>query len=271
MIAYEKLLSTIYKKKSLLCVGLDTDIDKIPIHLGRDLEAILTFNKAIIDATKKYVSSYKINFAFYEKYGQAGFELLKETFDYIPKDIYTIADAKRGDIGNTSESYAKSIFEYFNADSITVSPYMGSDSVKPFLTYKDKMVFLLCLTSNEGSKDFQYLQVDGKPLYQRVLATAQTWAGSEQLGFVVGATHPKELEELRELAPDNFFLIPGIGAQGGDLKATMLANAGANKSNFGLVNSSRAIIYASSGEDYAEKASEMAKQTFNEINDVIGW
>lgn len=271
MSAYDKLLKSIYEKKSLLCVGLDTDVNKIPQFLGRDLNALLTFNKAIIDATKKYVACYKINFAFYEKYGAAGFELLKETFDYIPKDIYTIADAKRGDIGNTSESYAKSVFEYFKADSITVSPYMGSDSVKPFLSYKDKMVFLLCLTSNEGSKDFQYLQVDGKPLYQHVMAIAQTWAGADQLGFVVGATHPEELDELRQLAPDNFFLIPGIGAQGGDLKATMLANAGINKSNLGLVNSSRAIIYASRGEDYIEKATEMAKQTYKEINEVIGW
>ena len=265
MNSYDKLQYISNANNSLLCVGLDTDINKIPGHLGKDISAILEFNKQIIDATKDIVSSYKINFAFYEQYGIEGFDILKKTFDYIPENIFTIADAKRGDIGNTSKAYAKSCFEYFNADSITVNPFMGRDSVMPFLDYSEKLVFLLGLTSNPGSNDFQRLLSNGNPVYKHVFEISGKWAGKEQLGYVVGATHPDELAELRKMMPGTIFLIPGIGAQGGDIKATLQANAHGPA----VINASRAVIYASQGKDFAEKAAETALSLKNEFNKYI--
>lgn len=254
MNAFDKLINSTEKNKTLLCVGLDTDIDKIPIQFQNGLEGILDFNKAIIEATSDLVNSYKLNFAFYEQYGIEGMMILKKTIEHIPNNILKIADAKRGDIGNTSKSYAKAAFEAFGCDAITVSPYMGEDSIKPFLEYKDKMTFILCLTSNQGSNDFQRLEFNGKPLYKSVLEKTILWGSKEQVGYVVGATHPNELMGIREIAQENPLLIPGIGAQGGDLEATLKANQNAPA----MINASRAVIYASSGLDFAEKAREKA-------------
>lgn len=262
MRAFEKLQKITKDNDSILCVGLDSDISKIPQHFGRDIEGLIKFNECVIEATKDKVNSYKINFAFYEQYGLEGFEALKKTFDMIPENIFTIADAKRGDIGNTSRSYAKSCFEYFQADSITVNPYMGNDSVEPFLEYKDKMTFLLNLTSNDGSRDFQRLQSDGKELYKHVMSKSMKWAESDRLGYVVGATHPEELEELRKLAPTRVFLIPGIGTQGGDIEQTLHANADGPA----IINVSRAIIYASIDVNFIDKVRDKAeeyRQAFN--------
>lgn len=254
MTAFEKLQSATQRNKTLLCVGLDTDIAKLPEGIEKSTKGMLDFNIQIIEATKDIVNSYKMNFAFYEQFGIEGWEVLKKTFEAIPNDILTIADAKRGDIGNTSKAYAKSCFEYFGADSVTVAPYMGVDSVAPFLDFEDKLVFLLGLTSNPSSNDFQRLESNGKAIYKHVFETAAKWAKPEQLGFVVGATHPDEMTELREITPNNPFLIPGIGAQGGDLAATLKANGGAAA----MINSSRAVLYASSGKDFTEKAREVA-------------
>jgi orotidine-5'-phosphate decarboxylase len=254
MNSFTKLTEITKKNSSLLCVGLDTDIKKIPAHLGNDIDNLFVFNREIIEATKDLVCSYKINFAFYEQYGAKGFDILKKTIDAIPEDIFIIADAKRGDIGNTSSAYARSCFEYFRADSITVNPYMGFDSVKPFLEFEDKFVFLLALTSNPGSNDFQRLVSEGKPLYKHVIEKSQSWASHENLGFVVGATHPSELEEVRDMAKENVLLIPGVGTQGGDVEAVLKANRGGHA----VINVSRAVIYASGGTDFAEKAREKA-------------
>ncbi len=254
MNSYNKLTGISFKNNSILCVGLDSDIKKIPQFLGTALDSILEFNRQIIDATKDIVASYKINFAFYEQYGTEGFDILKKTFDYIPSEIFTIADAKRGDIGNTSRAYAKSCFEYFGADSITVNPYMGYDSVMPFLEYKDKTVFLLGLTSNPGSADFQRIETAKGPLYKEIFRKSLLWAGHENIGYVVGATHPAELSELRGAAPGNIFLIPGVGAQGGDIAATIESN----RKGPAIINVSRAIIYASGDKNFAVAAREKA-------------
>ncbi|MFP4369486.1 MAG: orotidine-5'-phosphate decarboxylase [Candidatus Kapaibacterium sp.] len=265
MKAIEKLKNAVKAKKSLVCVGLDPDLKKTPGFLGDGIRTLLNFNKAIIDATKDIAAAYKLNFAFYEQYGIEGIEVLKETFDYIPDDIFTIADAKRGDIGNTSLAYAVSVFDYFGADSITLSPYMGSDSIEPFLKYENKMAFLLCVTSNKGSHDFQRLDTGGKPLYQRVIEESSKWAGADRMGYVSGATHPEELAAVRKAAPDNVLLIPGIGAQGGELREVMRANAGGPA----LINSSRGIIYASSGPDFDEKAAYNCKIIRDSINEAL--
>ncbi|MFC2131137.1 orotidine-5'-phosphate decarboxylase [Bacteroidota bacterium] len=254
MTSFEKLGAIQKKNNSILCVGLDSDIEKIPKHLGKNIDALFEFNKTIIDSTKDLVCAYKINFAFYEQYGVEGFKILKETFDYIPDDIFTIADSKRGDIGNTSRAYAKSCFEYFNADSITVSPFMGEDSVRPFLEYSDKMVFILTLTSNKGSLDFQRLDAEGEPLYKQVINKTKLWAKHEFIGYVFGATNPVELLSIRQIIPDNFVLIPGIGTQGGNIKQIMKANFGKPS----VINVSRSVIYASGEKDFAEKAREKA-------------
>ncbi len=269
MNSFDKLNSAIKNKQSMLCVGLDTDLNKLPSHLPKELDSILTFNKAIIEATYAHCSSYKINFAFYEEYGIKGIEILEKTLELIPDDIFTIADAKRGDIGNTSKSYAKAVFQEMNFDSITVSPYMGKDSVEPFLEFTDKMVFSLCLTSNIGSRDFQYLNVEGRELYKHVFDISRNWADATNLGFVVGATHPSELAYLRSLDEERYFLIPGIGAQGGDIEATIKANFGSKNLNRGLINSSRQILYASSGEDFSEAAKQVAINTNNSINEFV--
>lgn len=252
-----QLFEQITKKKSYLCVGLDTDIEKIPKHLLTAGDPVFEFNKQIIDATKEFCAAYKPNIAFYESLGARGWESLRKTLEYIPKECFTIADAKRGDIGNTSTLYARAFFKQMDFDAITVAPYMGEDSVKPFLAFEGKWVILLVHTSNKGSEDFQVLETrDGKYLYEEVIFASQQWATPDQMMYVVGATHPDKFGSLRALAPDHFFLVPGIGAQGGDLEA--VSKAGMNTQCGLLVNSSRAIIYASPKEDFAEAARKEA-------------
>ena len=253
-----ELIAQIKAKKSFLCVGLDTDLNRIPKHLLDTEDPIFEFNKQIIDATKDYCVAYKPNLAFYESLGINGWKSLQRTLDYIPKDIFTIADAKRGDIGNTSSMYAKAFFENMNFDSVTVAPYMGEDSVKPFLTYDNKWVILLALTSNEGGKDFQLIESQkGKALYQQVLETSSEWGTTSNMMYVVGATRAEGLKEIRKIIPDHFLLVPGVGAQGGSLAE--VAKYGMNKDCGLLVNSSRGIIYASSGEEFADSAANQAK------------
>lgn len=257
----QQLFNQIKQKQSFLCVGLDTDINKIPQELLAMEDPVFEFNKQIINKTAQYAVAYKPNTAFYEVYGTKGWLSLERTIQYIHNnypEIFVIADAKRGDIGNTSANYAKAFFNTLKADALTVAPYMGKDSVEPFLNFEDKWVVLLALTSNAGSKDFQYLSVGDKMLHQQVLQTATTWADSEKMMFVVGATHPEELGEIRKMLPDYFFLVPGVGAQGGDLQA--VAKNGLNNECGLLVNSSRGIIYASNGSDFAIRAGEKAKE-----------
>lgn len=260
MNAIEKLRNAELTNNSILCVGLDIVADKMPSHIERSIEGMLHFNQSIVEATSDLVASYKINFAFYEQYGIHGFELLTKTIDAIPKHIHIIADAKRGDIGNTSKAYAKAIFEEFKCDSITVNPYMGQDSVTPFLEYKDKMVFLLCLTSNPGSNDFEKKKIDEQYLYELVLEKSMKWGGADQLGYVVGATHPSELEHIRNLAQDRCLLIPGIGSQGGDPKAVLEAN----QTGPAIINSSRGIIYAGGNNMQFEEDVRQAAINLNE-------
>jgi orotidine-5'-phosphate decarboxylase len=248
-----ELVEQIKKKGSYLCVGLDTDLSKIPPHLLSVSDPVFEFNKQIIDATHEHCVAYKPNLAFYEALGPKGWESLQKTVDYIPKDIFTIADAKRGDIGNTSSLYAKAFFEQMNFDSITVAPYMGEDSVKPFLEFKNKWVILLAHTSNPGSADFQLLgSSTGRKFYEEVISKSQKWGTTENLMYVVGATHADRIGDIRKLAPEHFFLVPGVGAQGGDL--CQVSTAGLTKDCGLLVNSSRAIIYASNGKDFAADA-----------------
>ncbi|GAB3780055.1 orotidine-5'-phosphate decarboxylase [Spirosoma horti] len=269
---YSELSEQIFQKQSYLCVGLDTDPRKLPSHLRTEADPVFTFNKAIIDATADVTVAYKPNIAFYEAQGPAGWESLQKTLDYIPKTCFTIADAKRGDIGNTSDLYARTFFDSTAAglsfDSVTVAPYMGHDSVLPFLAYPEKWVILLALTSNSGSADFQRQQIQsgplsGQTLFEAVIRTAQTWATPEQLMFVVGATQTDELEHIRKLAPDNFLLVPGVGAQGGSLAD--VSRLGLTKSGGLLVNASRSILYASNGADFAQQASNEAKQLQQEM------
>lgn len=261
----KQLFDHIQQKQTYLCVGLDTDLDKIPKHLLSEKDPVFEFNKQIIDATHQHCVAYKPNLAFYEALGSKGWESLQKTLEYIPKDIFTIADAKRGDIGNTSSLYAKAFFEQLNFDSITVAPYMGEDSVKPFLKFKDKWVILLAHTSNIGAADFQLIEskANGRRLYEEVMLRAQSWGGSDQLMFVVGATQADKIESIRKLAPDYFFLVPGIGAQGGDLE--LVSKFGMNKQCGLLVNSARAIIYASTEKDFAQAAKREAEKVSEEM------
>lgn len=253
----QDIYQQIQQKESYLCVGLDADIRRIPKHLLQYDDPIFEFNKQIIDATKDLCIAYKPNIAFYEAMGAKGWLSLEKTLDYIPDEHFTIADAKRGDIGNTSRLYAKAFFETMNFDAVTVAPYMGEDSVKPFLEFEDKWVILLALTSNKGSQDFQMTpQENEQPLYEKVMRKAQTWGTPENLMFVVGATHPEKFEEIRQIAPDNFLLVPGVGAQGGDLEG--LSHYGLNNLGGLLVNSSRGIIFAGEGEDFGEQARKAA-------------
>ena len=254
-----QLIEQIRKKKSYLCVGLDTDLTKIPKHLLAGPDPIFEFNKQIIDATHDFTVAYKPNLAFYEALGAKGWESLQKTIEYIPKDIFTIADAKRGDIGNTSSLYAKAFFEQMNFDALTVAPYMGEDSVKPFFEFKNKWVILLAHTSNSGSADFQLLESkqSGRRLYEEVIVKSGQWGTPDNLMYVVGATRADKVSEIRKLAPDHFFLVPGIGAQGGDLE--MVSRHGMNRDCGLLVNSARAIIYSSSGKDFASAAGKEAK------------
>ena len=254
------LKAEILKKKSFLCVGLDIDLEKVPAQFQNSPTALVDFSKAIIDATAPYAVAYKPNIAFFETYGVEGMAALKEVVDYLNQnhpEVFTIADAKRGDIGNTSTRYAKAYFETLGFDSITVAPYMGKDSVEPFLAFKEKHTILLALTSNPGSADFQRISSNGTALFEKVLATSKTWEGSEQLMYVVGATQADALQKIRGIIPDAFLLVPGVGAQGGSLEE--VARYGLNDNVGLLVNSSRGIIYASQGDDFAEAAATAAK------------
>jgi len=256
----KELIDNIKRKKSFLCVGLDTDIKKVPEHIANGPDPIFTFNKAIIDATADYCVAYKPNLAFYESFGAKGWTALEKTVKYIREkypDQFIIADAKRGDIGNTSQLYARSFFEHLGVDSITVAPYMGQDSVSQFLGYPGKWVILLALTSNKGSHDFQLTEDStGTPLFERVINTSRKWATPDEMMYVVGATQGAMFEDIRKVAPDNFLLVPGVGAQGGSLEE--VCKYGMTNDCGLLVNSSRGIIYASSGTDFAEKAAEEA-------------
>ena len=259
----QELIQLIHARKSFLCVGLDTDPAKLPAHLRNERDGIFLFNRAIIDATIDLCVAYKPNLAFYEALGLDGLRQLKMTMDYIhslQKPVFTIADAKRGDIGNTAKMYARAIFEgTTSADAITVAPYMGEDSVTPFLEYKDKWVVLLALTSNKGSHDFQMVEdKDGERLFERVLRQSQQWGNDQNMMYVVGATQGRMFEDIRKLVPDHFLLVPGVGAQGGSLEE--VCKYGMNSDCGLLVNSSRGIIFASSGEDFAAKAAEKAKE-----------
>jgi orotidine-5'-phosphate decarboxylase len=253
-----QLLEQILSKQSYLCVGLDTDPSRIPVHLRHDPDAVFVFNKAIIDATRDYCVAYKINTAFYEALGLKGWESLEKTVNYIPGTHFKIADAKRGDIGNTSTQYAKAFFEWLNFDAITVAPYMGEDSIRPFLEFKGKWTIILGLTSNPGAKDFELLKTQDKMLYEKVLITSSQWGTTENLMFVIGATQADEFENIRRIVPDHFFLVPGVGFQGGSLKD--ISEKAMNKDCGLLVNASRAIIYASEKEDFASGARSIAKQ-----------
>ena len=263
-----ELFSQIQQKSSFLCVGLDPDLDKIPAHLLAEADPIFSFCKAIVEATSDFTVAYKPNIAFFEALGPKGWESLQKVLEIIPNDIFTIADAKRGDIGNTSKLYAKAFFETMNFDSITVAPYMGADSVSPFLEFEDKWVILLALTSNVGSADFQLISdATGKPLYQAVLEKSQQWGSPENLMYVVGATRGELIGEVRKIAPEHFFLVPGVGAQGGSLAE--VAKYGMNSTCGLLVNSSRGIIYASSGNDFAQAARKEAQKLQEEMKGLL--
>lgn len=263
----QQLINEIFTKKTFLCVGLDTDINKIPAHLKNEDDPIFAFNKAIIDATAPYCVAYKPNLAFYECYGLKGMLAFEKTIQYIKENHpnhFIIADAKRGDIGNTSKMYAQTFFEEYNLDSVTVAPYMGEDSVKPFLEYAGKWVILLALTSNKGSHDFQLTEDNqGERLFEKVLEKSQEWGTTENLMYVVGATQGKMFEDIRRMAPEHFLLVPGVGAQGGSLQE--VCKYGMTKDCGLLVNSSRGIIYASTDTDFAEVAAVKAKELQEEM------
>jgi len=261
-----ELYANILKKKSFLCVGLDSDINKIPSFLNDSEDPVFEFNKAIIDATSDFAVAYKPNIAFYESGGADGWISLKKTVEYIKKnhpDIFTIADAKRGDIGNTSKLYARAFFENMDFDAVTVAPYMGEDSVTPFLEYPDKWVILLALTSNKGADDFQYHPDQDNSLYKTVLQKSQLWADKDRMMYVVGATRAETLTEIREIVPDHFLLIPGVGAQGGSLE--QVADHGMNSSCGLLVNSSRGIIFADDTRDFGTVAALKSRQLQQEM------
>ena len=259
----KQLIQQIQLKKSYLCVGLDTDISKIPKHLQSHPDAVFEFNKQIIDATQDLCVAYKINTAFYEAMGLKGWETMEKTVNYIPKEQFIIADAKRGDIGNTSSQYAKAFFETMNFDAITVAPYMGEDSVKPFLEFENKWAIVLGLTSNEGSKDFEQQKIGDEFLYETVLKKVSSWGNVNNLMFVIGATKASDLEEIRKIIPDHFLLVPGVGFQGGSLKE--VTKYGINKDCGLLVNASRAIIYAGEKKDFAGEARIIAQQYQSEM------
>ncbi|BCY29573.1 orotidine-5'-phosphate decarboxylase [Flavobacterium okayamense] len=266
----QQLFEQIQKKNSFLCIGLDVDLNKIPKHLLETEDPIFEFNKAIIDATHDLCVSYKPNTAFYEAYGIKGWQSLQKTINYINEkypEIFTIADAKRGDIGNTSTMYAKAFFDDLQFDSVTVAPYMGKDSVEPFLAFENKHTILLALTSNEGAFDFQTKNVDDRELYKQVLETSKSWKNSDNLMYVVGATKAEYFTEIRKIVPTSFLLVPGVGAQGGSLaevcKYGLAENVGL------LINSSRGIIYASNGTDFVEKARVEAKKLQSEMSEIL--
>ncbi len=268
---YEELYSQIRKKRTFLCVGLDTDVNKIPAHLLLEEDAVFAFNRAIIEATLPYAVAYKPNLAFYEGQGTTGWESLKKTMLYLREkapETFLIADAKRGDIGNTSAMYARTFFSELDADAVTLSPYMGKDTVEPFLQYEGRWVVLLALTSNVSAADFQYFEdKNGKKLYEKVLETSREWASKNQIMYVTGATRAKELAAVRKLVPEHFLLVPGVGAQGGSLEET--ARYGMNSRCGLLVNSSRGILYASQGKDFAEKAASEAEKLQRQMDALL--
>jgi orotidine-5'-phosphate decarboxylase len=260
----EQLKEIIFRKRSVLCVGLDTDLGKIPAHLMEEEDPALAFNKAIIDATRDTAVAYKINTAFYEAQGIKGWETMQQTLAYIPKDIFTIADAKRGDIGNTSEQYARTFFHTYPFDSVTVAPYMGEDSVKPFLQFEGKWSIVLGLTSNAGSADFQLQQCGDEQLYKRVLRTVASWGTPDNIMFVIGATRKEQLQEVRAMLPQHFFLVPGVGAQGGDVD-TVCRSAFTGDAGL-LINVSRGIIYAGKDRSFADRVHEEARKYQQEMS-----
>ncbi len=263
----QDLFEQIKLKRSFLCVGLDTDIDKIPAGLKKLTDPVFEFNKRIIDATHDLCIAYKLNLAFYEKLGPAGLVSLEKTVHYIPGNIFLIADAKRGDIGNTSDMYASTFFEYYKFDAVTLSPYMGKDSVDPYLRYTGKWVILLALTSNKGSEDFQVLKTDRGYLYEEVLERSSKWGGSDQIMYVVGATKASSLTAIRKIVPENFLLIPGVGAQGGSLEE--VTQYGINKSVGLIVNASRSIIYASGSMDFDNAARDKCLEMQSEMGALM--
>ncbi len=266
----QELFENIKKKESFLCVGLDTDINKIPRFLLETTDPLFAFNKEVIDATQEYTVAYKPNLAFYESMGVSGWNSLEKTVNYIRynyPDIFIIADAKRGDIGNTSNMYAKAFFDTMDFDSVTVAPYMGEDSVKPFMTYVDKWVILLALTSNKGAADFQYVTENDEKLFEKVIKKSKDWGTEDNLMYVVGATKAEKLKEIRDIIPNHFLLVPGVGAQGGSLQE--VAENGLNDKCGLLVNSSRGIIYASAEKDFAIKAGEAAKEVQHEMSGLL--
>jgi orotidine-5'-phosphate decarboxylase len=268
---YNQLFELIKRKKSFLCIGLDSDIEKIPSSLQKFDDPVFEFNKRIIDATVDLAVAYKPNLAFYESRGVDGWQSLQKTIDYLNgfgDDVFTIADAKRGDIGNTSKQYAKAFFEVLDLDALTVAPYMGKDSVSPFLSFEDKWVVLLALTSNEGAADFQYFEnSNSEKLFQEVLTKSQEWSSKENMMYVVGATKAEALSEIRKIVPDHFLLVPGVGAQGGSLEE--VANCGMNDKCGLLVNSSRGIIFASKEEDFAEVAREKSLELQKQMEKLL--
>jgi len=265
-----QLTAQIQKKKSFLCIGLDVDLNKIPKHLLQEEDPIFAFNKAIIDATHHLCVAYKPNTAFYEAYGIKGWQALEKTINYINTnhpDIFTIADAKRGDIGNTSTMYAKAFFEDLAFDSVTVAPYMGKDSVEPFLAFEDKHTILLALTSNQGAFDFQTQQVDGIEVYKKVLETSKSWQNSKNLMYVVGATKAEYLADIRQIIPDSFLLVPGVGAQGGNLQD--VCKYGMTDTVGLLINSSRGIIYAGNDENFAQASAKKAEELQVQMAEIL--
>jgi orotidine-5'-phosphate decarboxylase len=267
-----ELFKNITDKRSFLCVGLDSDIKKLPSHLQKEKDPVFEFNRRIIDATADFAVAYKPNIAFYEALGPKGWESLVKTLEYIPDNIFTIADAKRGDIGNTASLYARTFFDKSSSgldfDSVTVAPYMGEDSVKPFLEFENKWAIVLGLTSNEGSQDFQILKTEkGNRLFEEVMTKTSSWGTTDQLMFVVGATRGQAFEDVRKVVPEHFLLVPGVGAQGGDLAT--VAQYGMNNACGLLVNSSRNIIFASSDEDFDKKAGEAAGKLRDEMSDLL--
>ena len=266
----QELVAQIKKKKSFLCIGLDVDVDKIPSHLLSNEDPIFAFNKAIIDATHHFCVAYKPNTAFYEAYGLKGWKSLEKTINYLNEtypEIFTIADAKRGDIGNTSAMYAKAFFEDLAFDSVTVAPYMGKDSIEPFLTFKDKHTIMLALTSNEGAFDFQTKKINEKEVYKHVLETSKNWKNSENLMYVVGATKAEYFKEIRKIVPNSFLLVPGVGAQGGSLQD--VCKYGLTKDIGLLINSSRGIIYASKDLNFAKDAALKAEELQIQMKEFI--
>ncbi len=267
---YNELVANIFKKQSFLCVGLDTDLEKIPEHLLETEDPIFEFNKQIIDSTAQFSIAYKPNLAFYESIGLKGWESLEKTADYIKRtypDIFLIADAKRGDIGNTSKMYAKTFFSNMAFDSVTVSPYMGEDSITPFLEYKNKWVIVLALTSNKGAYDFQFIKDDSTYLFENVIEISRKWGTKENMMYVVGATKAEMLVDIRQIIPNHFLLVPGVGAQGGSLEE--VAKYGMNQNCGLIVNSSRGIIYADNSNKFAEAASEKAAELQKEMADLL--